>query len=159
MTKIVVDIIAISILHIEVLISLGHWMNLRYMGNHMETLCYFTGLVYQNEPVIVYLGPLRSNAMQIPSFGKELTVHGIGRDDDLSLLILFQEVPQASCMITMPMRNENIVHITEIDAQLLCISEKHITRSRIKQNLVLLRCQKDRKPMLCLKRWVARPIV
>ena len=159
MTEIVVDIIAMSILHIEVLISLGHWMNLRDMGNHMETICYFTGLVYQNEPVIVYLRPFRSNAMQIPPLGKELTAHGIRRDDDLSLLILLQEVPQASCMIAMPMRNENIVHIAEIDAQLLCISEKHITRSRIKQNLVLLRCQKDRKAMLCLKHRIARPIV
>ena len=37
MTEIVVDISPISILHIEILISLGHWMNLRDMGNHMDT--------------------------------------------------------------------------------------------------------------------------
>ena len=46
-------------------------------------------------------------------------------------------------MIAMSVRNENIVHIAEIYTQLLCISDKHIACSSIKQNLVLLRLQKD----------------
>ena len=78
MTEIVVDISPLGILHIEILISLGHRMNLRDMGYHMETFCDFAGLVYQDKSVIVYFWPLRSNAMQIPSFGKELTAHSIG---------------------------------------------------------------------------------
>ena len=51
-------------------------------------------------------------------------------------------------MITMSVRNENIVHITEIYAQQLSIPNKHITRSCVKQNLVPLCFQQDRKPML-----------
>ena len=93
MAKIVVDIISISILHIEILIPLGHRVNLRDMGNSMDTFCYLTGLVYQDKSVFVYLWPLSGNAMQIPSLGKEMTAHGIGRDDNLSLLILLHEVP------------------------------------------------------------------
>lgn len=81
--------------------------------------------------------------MQIPSLRKEPTAYSIRRDDDFSLLIMFQEVPQAACMVTMPMRYENIVNITDIYAQQLCISYKHVTCSSIKQNLVQLRCQKD----------------
>lgn len=43
-------------------------------------------------------------------------------------------------MITMSVRNENRVHIVEIYAQQLSIPNKHITRSCVKQNLVLLCC-------------------
>ena len=62
-------------------------------------------------------------------------------------------------MITMPVRNENRVHIVEIYAQQLSIPNKHITRSCVKQNLVPLCFQQDRKPMLRLKRRIARPVV
>ena len=124
MTEIVVDIVSVSILHIEigfyptfsrhdrieasfilfiwlnekVLISFGHRMGLRYMSYHVKTFFRsalplgssknLTGLVYQDESVITYLRPFRSNAVQISSFGKEMTTHGIGRDDNLSLLIM-----------------------------------------------------------------------
>ena len=91
--EIVVDIISIDILHIEVLISFGHWMIMRDMGNYMDIFFYLTGLVYQDKSVFVYLRPLRGNAMQITSFGKEMTAHGIGRDYDLSLSILLQKMP------------------------------------------------------------------
>ena len=57
------------------------------------------------------------------------------------------------------MRNENVVHITKIYTQQLCILDKHFTCSSIKQNLVPLRCQKDRQPMLCFKRRITRPII
>ena len=93
MTEIVVNIISISILHIEILISLGHWMILRDMGYHMNAFCFLTGLFYQDKPVIIYFRPLRSNAMQITSFRKEFTAHGIGRDDNLGFLIMLQEIP------------------------------------------------------------------
>ena len=46
MTEIVMDIISIGILNIKFLITPGHWMNLRYMGNSVKTFCYLTGLVY-----------------------------------------------------------------------------------------------------------------
>ena len=70
MTEIVVDIVPVGILDIEMLIALGHWMNLRHMGNHMDAVCHFTGLVYQDKSVFVYRRPLRGNAMQITSLGK-----------------------------------------------------------------------------------------
>ena len=46
-------------------------------------------------------------------------------------------------MVAMPVRNENIVNIAEIYAQLLCVSYKHVTRSCIKQDLVPLCLQDD----------------
>ena len=92
MTEIVMDIIPIGILHIKILIPFGHRMNLRDMGNRMDAVNYFAGLVHQDESVIAYLRPLRSNAMQIPLFGKELTSHSIGRDDDFCLLVLLQKI-------------------------------------------------------------------
>ena len=78
MTEIVMDLVPIGILHVEVLIALGHWMFLRDIGNHVKTFCYLTGLVYQDKSVFVYLWPLSGNAMQIPSLGKELSAHSIG---------------------------------------------------------------------------------
>ena len=78
MSEIVVNIFSVSILHIEIQITLGHWMNLRNKGNYMETFCYLSGLVYQNKSVIADLRPLRSNAMQISALGKESPADGIG---------------------------------------------------------------------------------
>ena len=92
MTEIVMDKISISILHIEIQISLGHWMILRNMSNHMDAFYYLTGLIYQEESVIVYLWPIHSNTMQIPSFRKELTTHGIRRNNDLCFSVLLQEI-------------------------------------------------------------------
>ena len=143
MTEIVMDIISIDILNIEVLIPLGHWMILRDMGNHMDIFFYLTGLVYQDKSVFVYLRPLCCNAMQISPFGIKLTAYRIGRDDNSRLLITFKQITQTACMVTMPMRNENIVHIAEIYAQQLCVSDKHITCSCIKQDLVPLCLQED----------------
>ena len=118
------------------------------MGNHMDSSCYLAGLVYQDKPV-VYLRPFRSNTMQITSFGKEFSAHGIRRNDDFSLLITFKKVSQASCMVAMPMRNENIVHVAYVHAQQLCILDKHVTCSGIKQDLVQFCLQQNRQSMLC----------
>ncbi len=93
MAEVIVDIIAISILNIEILISLGHGMSLWDMGNYMKAFQNLAGLVCQDESVFVYLWPLSGNAMQIASFRKELSAHRIWRDDNLSLLIMLQEVP------------------------------------------------------------------
>ena len=68
MTEIVVDIISVGILNIKILIPLGHRVNLRDMGNSVDTFCYLAGMVYQDESVFTYLRPLCSNAMQIASF-------------------------------------------------------------------------------------------
>ena len=43
-------------------------------------------------------------------------------------------------MVAMPVGNKNIVNIAEVYIKLLCVSDKHITRSSIKQDLVPLRC-------------------
>ena len=52
-------------------------------------------------------------------------------------------------MVTMSVRNENIIHITKIYTQQLCILDKHITCSSIKQDLVLFCFQQNRKTMFC----------
>ena len=52
-------------------------------------------------------------------------------------------------MVAVSMRDEYIIHIAEIYAQLLCISDKHITCSSIKQDLVPICFQQDRQSMLC----------
>ena len=62
-------------------------------------------------------------------------------------------------MITMSVRNENIVNITEIYVQQLCVSYKYITRSCIKQNLLSLRLQKDRQAMLSYERAIFTSII
>ena len=62
-------------------------------------------------------------------------------------------------MVAMSVRNENIIHITKIYTQQLCISDKQITCSSIKQDIVPLRCQQDRQPMLCFKCRIARPVI
>lgn len=41
-------------------------------------------------------------------------------------------------MIAVSVRNEDIVHIAEIYAQLLCVSDKHIACPSVKQDFVLL---------------------
>ena len=46
-------------------------------------------------------------------------------------------------MVTMSVRNENIVHIVKIYAQQLCVSDKHVACSSIKQDIMLLRLKKD----------------
>jgi hypothetical protein len=78
MTEIIMYIFAIGTFHKKVFVTLWHWVNLGDMGNDMNAFGYLTGLVYQDKSVFVYLRPLRGNAMQIPSPGKELTAHGIG---------------------------------------------------------------------------------
>ena len=88
-TEIVVDKNAIGVLHIEILISFGHRMVLRDTSYYMDVLCYCAGPVYQDESVSVNHWPLRSNTMEIPSLGKELTTHSIWRDENLSLSITF----------------------------------------------------------------------
>ena len=45
MPEIVVDKIAIGILHIKIHISFRHRMVLRDMGYYMDILCYCTGLI------------------------------------------------------------------------------------------------------------------
>ena len=66
---------------------------------------------------------------------------------------------QTSGMVTMSVRNENIVHIAEVYAQLLCILDKNVTRSSIKQNLIPLRVQQDRQSMLCRQSAVNASII
>ncbi len=144
MTEIIVDIIPVSILHIEMLIALRHWMNLRNTGNSMDALSYVASLVYYNELFTVYFRPFCSNAMQVPPLGIELLTDSIGRYNDLCLPVLLQEISQASCMVVMSVGDENIVNGAESYAQHFRISHKHITCSGVKQDAVFLRFQQYR---------------
>lgn len=62
-------------------------------------------------------------------------------------------------MVAMSVGNENIVHTAEIYAQQLRIPDKHITSSSIKQYLMFLCFQKDRKTMLCRETVVIASII
>ena len=124
MTEIVGDVISVGILHIEILISLGHRVYLRQptlppglpknMGYRIDAVGYFTGMLYQDESWVAYLRPLSSNAMQMTSLGEELATQGIGRDDDFCLLVDGHEMLQASGMVAMPVRDEHIVNLAEV---------------------------------------------
>jgi len=46
-------------------------------------------------------------------------------------------------MVTMSVRNENIVHIAEVYTKQLCVSDKQVTCSSIKQDFVPLCLQDD----------------
>ena len=139
MLEIVVDIGSSGVLHIEIHISFGHRMVLREMSYYMDILCNGAGLIYQDESAIVNLRPLRSNTMKIPSLGKELTTHCIGRDEYLELSITFNKILQASCMVAVAMRDKYIVHRTEVNTHLLGIADKDITCSCVQQEVILLR--------------------
>ena len=62
-------------------------------------------------------------------------------------------------MVAMTVRNENVVNGTEVYAQQLCIFDKHVTCSSIKQNPIPLRFQQDRKAMLYRKTAVIASII
>ena len=53
MAEIIMHIFAIGILHEKVLISLGHRMILRDMGNHMDAFCYLTSLFNLQKPLFI----------------------------------------------------------------------------------------------------------
>jgi len=116
-------------------------MVLRDMSYYMNVLCYRAGLIYQDESAIVNLWPLCSNAMEIPALGKEPASHSLWRDDNLSLLIMCNEMLQASCMVAVAMRDKHIVHRTEVDTHLLGVADKHVTRSCVQQDAMLIRLQ------------------
>lgn len=61
------DIIAVAILYKEILIALGHWMCLRDMSNHSQTVGNFAGVIYQGESVVGNLWPFGGDAMKIAS--------------------------------------------------------------------------------------------
>ena len=91
---------------------------LRDMSYYMDVLCYCAGLIYQDESAIVNLWPLRSNTMEIPSLGKEFSIDGMGRYDDLSIIDFLHQMLQPSCMVAVAMGDKYIVHHTEVNTHL-----------------------------------------
>ena len=67
MAEVVVNIIAVAILYKEILIAFGHWMRLRDMSNHSQTVGYLAGVIYQDKSVVAYLRPFCGDAMKIAS--------------------------------------------------------------------------------------------
>lgn len=76
-SKIIVYIVTIRVLHKQMLIPFGHWMFLWDMSDNMKTIGNLTGLINHHEPLFIPLWPPRSDAMKIPSLGKELATHRI----------------------------------------------------------------------------------
>ena len=69
---------------------------------------------------------------------------GMWRYDNLCSLVHLHEILQPSCMIAVAMRDEYIINATKVFPKPLSITDKHVTGSRIKQDAVSIRLQKDR---------------
>ena len=62
--KIVVDIVANSILHKQMTVAKRHRMRLTDMGNNIQTVCYHTRIIYKKKSLAHLLGPFGSYAVQ-----------------------------------------------------------------------------------------------
>ena len=62
-------------------------------------------------------------------------------------------------MVAMPVGDKNIVYGAEVNSQPLCVSDEHIAGSRIEQDMVTLRFQEYRQPMLRFESWVVSPVI
>ena len=142
-SKIIVYVVTLRILHKQMLIPFGHRMFLWNMSDNMKTIRNLTGLINHLEPLFISLWPLRSDAMKISSLGKELATHRIWRDNHLRLSIMFNKMPQTSRMVAMSMRDKHIIHRTEVDIEPFSISDEYIAGTRIEQNPMMLCLQQD----------------
>ena len=116
MTEIIVLIVAIRVFYEQMFIALWHRMRLWDMGDNMEVVGYLASIINRYQPPFYLFRPLSSNTVKIPSLGIELPFDGIGRDDNLSLTIMFNKIPQPSRMVAVPMRDKYIIHHTEVNA-------------------------------------------
>ena len=62
-------------------------------------------------------------------------------------------------MVAMAMRDEDIVDPAEVFSQPLRVTDKHAAGSRIEQDVMLLRLEKDRKAVLRFESGVAGPVI
>ena len=158
-TEVIGHIIPFDMLHQEVLVSLGHGMVLRDVGDDVESIGKRLGVLYQQETFMKVIRPSGRDAVQAFPLGEELPVEGIRRDDDLSLVVELQKMAKSSCMVVMPMGKEEHIDRAEVDAQLVCIAEKQTAGSCVEQNPMMLCLQQDGQAMLRLQRSIATPII
>ena len=88
--------------------------------------------------------------MQRKTLGEKLSTHGMGRHDDLRMVVDDHEMLQTSGVVAMAVGDKHIVNGTEVYSQSLCVTYKHAAGSRVEQDAVTLRLQEYRQPMLCL---------
>ena len=57
----------------------------------------------------------------------------------MGLIVDADEMLQSSCMVAMPMRDEDIINSTKVYAHSLCIADEHVAGSRVEQD-AMVRC-------------------
>ena len=76
--------------------------------------------------------------MQVTAFGIEFATDGIGRYNDLCLIVYLHQMFQSSRMVAVSVRDKHIIYGTEVDTHLLCITDKHIACTRIQQDTMFI---------------------
>ena len=98
-------------------------------------------------------------AVQKPSLREIFALQRLGRDDDAGFRVDVQEMSQAARMVGMPMRDEHVVHLAEVDAQTVGIAYEEVTGSRIEQYAMARGLQKDAQSVFGFETWIAGAIV
>ena len=83
MTEIIVDVSVGGLLHKQVLVALGHRVLLGDVGDDVEAIGDFAGVVDHQKTVSFLRGPLRGDTVEIAALGEKLSADGMWRDDDL----------------------------------------------------------------------------
>lgn len=86
-TEVIGHIIPFGMLHQEVLVSLGHGMALRDVGDDVKAIGKRLGVLHGQETCLEVIGPSGRDAVQAFPLGEELPVEGIRRDNDLGFVV------------------------------------------------------------------------
>jgi len=62
-------------------------------------------------------------------------------------------------MVGMPMRDEHMVHLAEVDAQTVGIADEEVAGSRVEKYAMARGLQQDAQPVFGFKKWIAGAIV
>jgi hypothetical protein len=107
------------------------------VGDDVEAIVYFAGVVDHQKTVFVSFRPLSSDTMKIASFRIEFAANGIRRDNDLGALVDAKEMLESPSMVAMSMREKHVVQRAEVDAHLLGIADKDVAGTSVEQDAVV----------------------
>ena len=139
MPEIIMHTLAKMVFHKEVSVAFRHWVDLRNIRYHEESISDFSALVDGQQSLLGYLGPLCRDAMQRQTLGEKPATEGTWRDNDLSAVVDGHEMAQASRMVAMAMGDEHVVNLAEINAQCPCVLDEDIGGTSIEQDAVPVR--------------------
>ena len=98
----------------------------------MDTIVQVHVVIDRNRAAIHGLQwPVGGDAVEISSCRQESLSDSLGGDNNLRLVIDFKECTQSSGMVVMPMGEEDIIHIGQIQPKCPCITNEQIGRSRV----------------------------